>query len=218
MESYDTLDNGSNPFRVEIDSTFHLVKIFQRKYTPEHFVDYSKTERVESFHELMTVNFEHVFVGKSPLCKMTETIKTYGEKFDGNSILVKIDKFNYVFIGHEITRFSTELQDDEIIDYTSTVGNNYVPYPTAFGKKCVYMMVDHTRVEKSFLHTVGPCQCCITVDNSQAWRTNSTQWTRWGSLCPKLSKPNDCQCWFIDTRVETSSSFPCKDETRLETY
>ena len=68
--------------------------------------------------------------------------------YHGNSILIRISKKSYIFIGNVITRFKT---DDKILDYMSPVGNNDVPYPIAFSSKYVYFMLDNVYVKKDNL-------------------------------------------------------------------
>lgn len=80
-----------------------------------------------------------IFIGKSPLNKMTKYSKGYGKKFDGNSILLKLTNNKYVFIQHTIILFTI---NDDITDFISPVGNNDVPYPLAFGKKYVYSFIN----------------------------------------------------------------------------
>jgi hypothetical protein len=58
---------------------------------------------------------------------------------DGNTILLKIKKDRYVFIGWCIYEFLTK---DDIKEYISPVGNSDVPYPVAIGEKNVYFMLD----------------------------------------------------------------------------
>jgi len=57
----------------------------------------------------------------------------------GNSILMKLEKDRYLFVGETIYQFRT---DDEILHYNSPIGNSDVPYPFAVGKKYVYFMLD----------------------------------------------------------------------------
>ena len=80
-----------------------------------------------------------VFLGKSHDNEITKFGGEYGKKFDGNSILLKISKNKYVFIGSEVYEFNTDY--DTIIKYYSPVGNNDVPYPFAYGNKNIYFML-----------------------------------------------------------------------------
>lgn len=68
----------------------------------------------------------------------------------GNSLLVKITKKKYIYIGPEIYEFST---DDEITDYVSPIGNSDVPYPVAFGEVNVYFMLDKQYISINDLET-----------------------------------------------------------------
>jgi len=110
-------DNGGTPFLVNYD------------------ID---SERVTIYSNDKKLLFEYfplaVFIGKSPVNDMTLFSGGHGPKFDGNSILIKIDHLTYVFIGESIFSFTSY---SEIINYVSPVGNSDVPYP--------YAVDDHDR-------------------------------------------------------------------------
>lgn len=80
----------------------------------------------------------------------------YTKVFDGtdeggdkdSTILVKIDKNRYLFVGLTIYEFDTE---DEIQKYSSPIGNSAVPYPVAIGSKNVYFMLEREYVSKEEL-------------------------------------------------------------------
>jgi hypothetical protein len=64
----------------------------------------------------------------------------YGESFDGNSILVKVNGFKYYYIGSEIYSF---VAADEIVEFFSPVGNNDVPYPWSMDVNgVIYLMLE----------------------------------------------------------------------------
>ena len=72
-----------------------------------------------------------VFIGKSPLNRMTEFSGGYGSRFKGNSILIENvieDVKTYVFVGQQIVWFRPIAQ---IVQFMSPVGNNNVSYPWA---------------------------------------------------------------------------------------
>jgi len=126
---YITHDNGSRPFSVNIKNK--EVNIYKR------FNDDSS----EEYDDLITTyNFQKVFIGKSPLNKMTEFSEGYGPDFDGNTVLIKLNNSKYVYIGDGIYEF--DIENDKIIDYISPVGNNNVPYPIAIGENYLYFLVE----------------------------------------------------------------------------
>ena len=76
---------------------------------------------------------------------MTEFSGGYGKYFDGNSILVQLNKKKYISIGWNIYSFETK---DNIIKYSSPVGNNYVAYPYAIDNKGKhYLMIEYVIVK-----------------------------------------------------------------------
>jgi hypothetical protein len=114
----------------------YLIKIIDKNvyiYESGENKDYEKL--------IKNYNAEKIFIGKSPKIEMTEFSAGYGKKFDGNTILLKINKNKYVLIsGYGIEEFITK--DDEIIEFYSPVGNNDVPYPFAIGKNYIYKLYD----------------------------------------------------------------------------
>lgn len=115
IQKYRTHYNGSRPFNVEIiNSRFdkYIVKVEAN----------DKTKYSNTFYA------SECFIGKSHLCKMTEFSGGHGDSFDGNSILIKIGEFQYIFICNKIYKFYTMFP---IISYLSPIGNNDLPYPYA---------------------------------------------------------------------------------------
>ena len=139
---YLTHDNHSRPFCVYIDNNdVHVFKLDDSDLESENYTTF-----VSSF------TAKEVFIGKSPLNAMTEFSHGYGPAFDGNSILLKMDAHDYVFIGDMIFSFKT---NHEIITFVSPVGNNDVPYPYAIDTENNYYFLLGTNggVIKTTNHT-----------------------------------------------------------------
>jgi len=126
-DGYQIHDNGGRPFLVKVGKD--LVEVFQinQELTNELFPVFVHDKLIKTFS-----NFEKVFIGKSA---------EHGKRFDGNSILIKMDTHKYIFIGREIYSFTTK---DEILKYRSDVGNSDVPYPFAVGTKNTYFVIEDT--------------------------------------------------------------------------
>lgn len=141
--SYFTHDNGARPFKVVVSSDQTIVQICTLPTIENDSVRFSPKNYTKSIRTYK--NVQRVFVGKSPLNATTKFSGGSGKKFNGNSMLLKINctihKNYYVFIGDRIYGFSTP-DDDPIQTLHSTVGNNDVPYPIALSKKYVYFMLD----------------------------------------------------------------------------
>jgi hypothetical protein len=58
----------------------------------------------------------------------------------GNTLLFNIGNRKYMFVGINIYTFN--LREDEIIDFKSPVGNNFIPTPYAVGKIKTYLLAD----------------------------------------------------------------------------
>lgn len=135
---YFTHDNGALKYAVYIKN-MHVYVYKKDKTLIDSWV---WKKRYRDNAPLYTVFVKHykckdIFIGKSPKCKITDFSGYIGEA--GNSILICVKKFNYVYIGHSIKKFTT--YQDVIRKYWSPIGNNDVPYPIALGDKYVYNIV-----------------------------------------------------------------------------
>ena len=172
-QSYVTHDNGNRPYLVKINKK--SVQIFKR--------DKSKRFQspVENDYQIMIKDYKKVndiFIGKIPSIKYEKNpiksffgfkpkkiklSKSYRELFLGNTILIKIRKYEYLFI--ESCIYEIKITDDQIINFISPVGNNDVPYPIGYGKKYVYFLTSgfHERMDKKII----PKEL-LKVDNCEA--------------------------------------------------
>lgn len=113
---YQVHDNGGRPFQISIDTSgIDIQKI-------------NKSENYDKAFKFLT-KFDGYWFGYD----------TSIHKQNGNSLLIKLHKHKYMYIGSEIYEFDTT---DEIIDYFSHVGNSDVPYPVAIGTQNIYFMLD----------------------------------------------------------------------------
>ena len=110
-------------------------------------------------HLIKEYQIEKVFVGKSPKNEMTIPSGDYGKKWDGNSVLLELPKNKYVFIGTIIYEFTSK---DKIISFTSPVGNNLVPYPTALSKENAFFMLDKNYVPIKYINELNLNKTPIT--------------------------------------------------------
>lgn len=99
-----------------------------------------------------TYNVEKIFIGKSPLIKMTDYSGGHGTDFAGNSILLQLRDNKYVYVGSNVYKFKT---GDIITEYYSAVGNNDVPYPIAIGEEAAYFMLDQDYVLLEKINELG---------------------------------------------------------------
>jgi hypothetical protein len=126
-EYYLTHDNFNRPFCVYVDKIQNKVHVYKKKND-------NYTKLIRTFAPLQ------IFIGESHVNEMTSFSGGHGPNFDGNSILLKIDDFEYVFIGEKIYSFKTK---HEIVMFASPVGNNDVPYPYAMDdKENYYFLLD----------------------------------------------------------------------------
>ena len=96
---------------------------------------------------ITTISPHEIFVGKSPRTAQTEFSGGFGDEFDGNTILLKIDNKKYMYIGGEhIKTFDT---DYDIINYVSPMGNNYVSYPYAIDTNNNYYLIEEDVIIKN---------------------------------------------------------------------
>jgi hypothetical protein len=132
-EYYYTLDNGAEPYMVRIIGK--EVRVYKNN------TDYTVNESflINVYHA------EKIWIGVSPLNKMTEFSGGHGERFNGNSILIKLENDKYIYIGDKIKEFNSK---SPIVEYVSPVGNNCVPYPYAIDELGnYYLMIENTIIK-----------------------------------------------------------------------
>lgn len=147
-KKYITLDNGGRPFLVILFPK--SIDIYTRTEF-EHISCCGKSERIVWKYFTTLAEYEKVFIGNGQQ-------KGFD---DGNSILVRLDKTTYWYIGWKIIQFS--LVDDEIIAYESPVGSNDVPYPYAVSKTKTYLMLECKYIDNEYLnnnHLADPYDAC----------------------------------------------------------
>lgn len=145
---YRTLDNYATGHIVYINKNDRgTVRVYVYGRTHDVVTDDTDIddEDISLFNNLIKIySASEIFIGKSVENAMTKYSGGFGEKFDGNSILLRIGLgYNYVHIGTDVYEFTT---DEPIISYASNVGNNCVPYPYAESKNWCYDMSDCIKI------------------------------------------------------------------------
>jgi hypothetical protein len=125
-KKYFIFDNGGRPYKVVIKGKG--LDIFTYNDTDEdiNYDDYPIL--IKSYRKL-----KKIFIPKG--------IDDRGNSWSGgkgNTILAKISRNRYLFIGPWIYEFETK---DKILEYHSQVGNSGVPYPLAVGENNVYFLI-----------------------------------------------------------------------------
>jgi hypothetical protein len=135
MEEYYTHDNGGRPFKVQLQDD--TARVFIAEYQ-----GHNEEDSEPQYNKLIfTTSYQEAFVGYSRRNRMTLRSRSYGDDYDGNSILLRIKDLEYIFIGHTVFRF---IALNTINKYESPVGNNDVPYPWA--RDCdgrYYLMIEN---------------------------------------------------------------------------
>tara|TARA_Y100000591_G_C21827763_1_gene697695 strand:+ start:984 stop:1874 length:891 start_codon:yes stop_codon:yes gene_type:complete len=142
-KKYFTHDNGGRPFMVVINGNKVDIYTYSSNFNFERDLlrdDYDK-------HIKGYKNIHKKFIGKS--IKGDDATNLPSSFGLGNTILLKITKNKYVFIGSTIYEFEPE---DEIKEYYSMIGNSDVPYPVAIGEKNVYFLIESTYLSKDYFY------------------------------------------------------------------
>jgi hypothetical protein len=135
MPVYYTHSNGERPFEVEVSNGSITVWGEPPDYDCLAY-------QIPSYDKL--------FVGKSRKRNaLNARSNSYGKRFDGNSLLVKVGDTRYVHVGREIYAFTTS---DDITGYYSSVDGDDVPHPYAVGKNRVFLLSEYVSVPKSELY------------------------------------------------------------------
>lgn len=180
--------NYSRPFSVYIDNSKNEVHVFENKY---HDDDSYEKIFVATFHP------QKVFIGESTLNKMTRFSGGHGPDFDGNSILLKMDVCNYIFIGYKIFSFKSK---HDIITFMSHIGNNDIPYPYAIDIKNNYY----------FLLTDGN-------DGILKMRVNKNPYDKYYKIIRGMSESENIEYIYMSDEIFqiTAHSHPAKEYERL---
>lgn len=116
-ETFFTLDNGEDRFRVELDRNTNSIVVSENKPGKKKFIIYENQ------------NAKRIFDG-------SDDNKNKQDK--GSSFLVEEKDGSYVYIGEIVKKFKTL---SPIVSYSSPIGNSGVPYPYAIDKDNRYYLL-----------------------------------------------------------------------------
>ncbi len=183
-ESYFTYDEHGRgiSFCVYINKNYVDVYKFpkfdsEKYFTPRFDKNYYKyfTEKVISIKPL------EIFIGKSPKNIYTIQHKTYGTKFNGNSLLIKVARNKYIYIGGEIFSFITK---SKIIKFVSEIYGNkfhYFTYPYCIDdQKNAYAILDTLMLTNYTGDDIND------NPNKTAYALNSSQYDKYKSFTKKI--------------------------------
>lgn len=88
-----------------------------------------------------------VLVGKDPGEHVGEPEWWHG----GSSVLLEVAPSSYVFIGETIFGFDTD-PGESIVEFSSRMGSNDVPYPVAVGTENTYLPIERTFIPNNLLN------------------------------------------------------------------
>lgn len=143
---YFTVYNGDRPYVVYVSKSKDHVIVMQRPDDVESTEHTAYTHLVENIHNPLKI-----WLGNSPKMPMTEFSGGYGKHLKGNTVLIQLSKYRYMYVGFpEVYRFTIPKRD-QIVKYISPVGNNEVPYAFAYGKKYLYYMMEKKYVELKYI-------------------------------------------------------------------
>jgi hypothetical protein len=131
---YFTYDRHRRPFKVSINkNTFSVYKsLLKQKDTYDKPI-------------IKSMKYLRIFVGKD---------KSLDKKYDGNSILIKISKNKYIFVGSEVYEFKID-DKDKIIGFLSPVISNS-NYPYAVGKTHTYLLLNKQYISNDMIYNDNP--------------------------------------------------------------
>jgi hypothetical protein len=159
---YSIRDNGTTPFFVSLNE--NLVKVYENPLNKvvspplkKNVLSTKDENRLGT--PVKTFDSKFIFIGHiSPKYYYSDSLfpfldgilgrkkkigfhsLNYMRKYAGNTILLKINRRDYVFIERCIYQFT--VSDDYIVEYISPIGKNEVPYPVAYGKRYIYLLYE----------------------------------------------------------------------------
>jgi len=122
LVEYYTHDNGARPFKVVVTLN-NKITIYKLTGLTELYT--TKVLEIDDYRKL--------FVGYD---------RRYPEE-EGQSILIKLNKYKYISVGADIYEFET---DDEIKEYVSEIGNSDVIYDYAIGQEYIYLLLEKKKL------------------------------------------------------------------------
>lgn len=162
-KSYKIHDNWARTFEVMMtpNQKIHLLLPTNKAMSSYsvHVYRLSDDDNHNRVKTVLTIEDAIVFVGSSPKMPMTEFSGGWGDRFEGNTALIRDMAQNvYYMVWAGIDKFT--LPDDTfIVDYVSPVGNNDVPYPYAIDNKHnVYLAHGHTILLNGEQRLIGNTQ------------------------------------------------------------
>lgn len=130
-KKYYTLDNGSKKYKVIIsDKNIYIFPI-----NLDYIFEWISVKRQQSQNK-------QIFIGKN-----TKKYSVYDGLFSGSSILVKMKKNSYIYIGTKIIEFNTL---EPIVEFHSIMGNSSVVYPFALTNNYAYLMLKNVFLKRDF--------------------------------------------------------------------
>ena len=144
-KNFFTQHNGGFIYYIIIDDK--IIKIYSRSNYD------NDTKNPNNYKKLIKQykRWEKVFIGVDNAQELYG--KNYKYKLNGNSLLIKLSKNKYAFVGRNIYEFTI---DDEITSYYSPTGNSYVPYPYAIGTENTYLMLANVYIQNDLLTVDDP--------------------------------------------------------------
>ncbi len=139
-------DNGWKPFKVVVEE--FRVRVYRALETRDDMTIYDNNPFLEE-------QSPAIFIGQSPVSRMTEYSGGHGAKFDGNSILYRCNDSPvplYCHIGSAVRTF--RIAGSRIESFISPVGNSDVPYPYAIDDLGnTYLIIEDTILSPEFRWT-----------------------------------------------------------------
>jgi hypothetical protein len=140
-------DNRERPFIVYVIN--NTVYIYKKPIDAYHIPDlsytYTSKDKWMYVQFIKQYKYKQIWIANNynidNIGKYDPKLNIFKDKyFIGNSILLKLNTNDYLYIGDNIYKFKT--QNDIIIDFYSPVGRNDVPYPVAIGNNNIYFLLD----------------------------------------------------------------------------
>ena len=165
MPTYYTQFNGQRPYRVDIAAG--VVSVYARAgHGPDYLVAIERPDAAElaqpsefahrptaavgvipayDTDPIIIVAPDEIFVGRSDRTRATSVLRSHGPIYDGNSILLCVDRASllYLFIGVEIFTFTTAAP---ITAFHAPVYAYNSPNPYAVADQHAYLMISKVAV------------------------------------------------------------------------
>lgn len=182
--------------------------------TRVHIVNKTVTVTIgQSTNHIVFRDVDEIFIGYSTKNDKVAIISgMHGPQYDGNTILIHLGAYTYLYIGSEIYTFDS-VDDHEISSYHSPLDKDMIPHAYAtdiVGN--IYLFVDNVMIHESLNNRYEMTMYGDPYDFYRAYSLMTTNIDGMPPIKPKTN-PFDIDFFYVDNKETTLWYSPHAEET-----